>query len=335
MVGDRMSVAYKGILSVIGGTPLVELAQLSEGLGFSLYAKLEMANPGGSIKDRTALTMLDEKIRSGELVAGKSTVVESSSGNLAVGLAQVCGYHRIRFICVVDAKTNSHNIGMLHAYGAEVELVSHPDADGEYLPARIRRVRELLDEIPGAYWPNQYANLSNPRAHETTMQEIVSAVGRVDYLFAAVSSFGTLRGCAQYVAQHGLSTRIVAVDAVGSHIFEGQPRTRRLLPGHGASTRPALFDPTAADDVVHVTDADCIAGCRLLVETEAILAGASSGAAVTALLRAAPRIPAGSVCVVILADRGDRYLQTVYSDDWVGRNIDFTPRQTSSATTSC
>ncbi|WP_405161471.1 2,3-diaminopropionate biosynthesis protein SbnA [Nocardia sp. NBC_01499] len=313
---------HKGILSTIGETPLVELVKLSSGLDFSIYAKLEMANPGGSIKDRSALSMLADKIASGELISGRSTVVESSSGNLAVGLAQICGYHGIRFVCVVDAKTNSHNIGMLHAYGAEVEMVNRPDADGEYLPARIRRVRELVGTLPGAYWPNQYANQLNPRAHEQTMHEIVSAMGgQVDYLFSAVSSFGTLRGCAQYVAAQSLSTRLVAVDAVGSHIFGGQPHVKRLLPGHGAAIRPALFDPNVAHEVMHVTDAECVTACRRLVATEAILAGASSGAVMAALLRKVREIPAGSNCVLILADRGDRYLQTVYSDDWVDRNL--------------
>ncbi|MBF6065957.1 2,3-diaminopropionate biosynthesis protein SbnA [Nocardia terpenica] len=317
-----MGVKHGGILSTIGETPLVELVKLSSGLDFRVYAKLEMANPGGSIKDRSALSMLADRIASGELVPGRSTVVESSSGNLAVGIAQICRYHGIRFICVVDAKTSSHNIGMLHAYGAEVEMVNRPGADGEYLPSRIRRVQEIADTLPGAYWPNQYANLLNPRAHEQTMREIVSALDApVDYLFSAVSSFGTLRGCAQYVAAHSLSTRLVAVDAVGSRIFDGQPAAKRLLPGHGAAIRPALFDRDAAHEVVHVTDGDCVRACRRLVATEAILAGASSGAVVAALLHKAPEIPAGARCVLILADRGDRYLQTVFSDDWVDRNL--------------
>lgn len=317
-----MGVKHGGILSTVGETPLVELVKLPPGLDFRVYAKLEMANPGGSIKDRSALSMLADRIASGELVPGRSTVVESSSGNLAVGIAQICRYHGIRFICVVDAKTNSHNVGMLHAYGAEVEMVNRPGADGEYLAARIRRVREIVETLPGAYWPNQYANELNPRAHEQTMREIASALdGRVDYLFSAISSFGTLRGCSQYIGTHSLSTRLVAVDAVGSNIFDGQPRVKRLLPGHGSAIRPVLFDPNAADEVIHVTDAECVIACRRLVETEAILAGASSGAVVAALLRMAPEIPAGSNCVLILADRGDRYLQTVYSDDWVSRNL--------------
>ncbi|MDH6626477.1 2,3-diaminopropionate biosynthesis protein SbnA [Streptomyces sp. LBL] len=308
----------KGLPDAIGGTPLVALDRLLPGFPSRVYAKMEHFNPGGSIKDRTAVRLLAAKVHSGEIDPRRSVVVESSSGNLGVGLAQLCRYFGLRFVCVVDARTTTRNIAMLRAYRAEVEVVRRPDPEtGEYLPARLRRVRELVASTPDAYWPNQYANPDNPRAHHLTMAEIDRALGgRVDYLFTAVSTFGTLRGCAEYIRSHGLRTTVVGVDAQGSAIF-GNPPGPRLLPGHGAGIRPPLADPSLADEVVHVPDLDSVAACRRLVMREAVLAGASSGAVVSALEQLAPGIPEGSNCVLVFPDGGDRYLDTVYCDEWV------------------
>ncbi|MBO4205373.1 2,3-diaminopropionate biosynthesis protein SbnA [Micromonospora echinofusca] len=307
-----------GILSAVGNTPLVRLSRLFPGSPSRVYAKLEQFNPGGSIKDRAALNMLRGRIESGELVPGRSVVVESSSGNLAIGLAQVCAYYGIRFICVVDPKTTRQNLAVLAAYRAEIEMIEHPDPEtGEYLPVRRRRVRELVETVPGAYRPDQYTNPLNARAQRQTMAEIVAALdGRVDYLFCATGTCGTLVGCADYLREHGHRTRIVAVDAVGSAIF-GQPPTPRLIPGHGASVVPPLAERAAPDEVLHVSDLDCVVGCRLLADREAILAGGSSGATVAALRRRIADLPAGSTSVLIFPDNGDRYLDTIYSDQWV------------------
>ncbi|WP_354645170.1 2,3-diaminopropionate biosynthesis protein SbnA [Kitasatospora camelliae] len=306
------------MLSAIGSTPLVELRRLVPDAPFRLYAKLEGMNPGGSMKDRAAFSMLGGLIADGTIVPGKSVVVESSSGNLAIGLAQVCCYFGVRLICVVDPRTTEQNVAILRAYGAEVDMVTEPDPkSGEYLPERLRRVRRLVSRIPHAYWPNQYGNLLNARAHERTMAEIAEALsGQVDYLFVATSSCGTLRGCADYVRRAGLGTRIVAVDAQGSGIFTAPSGSRRI-PGHGAAMPPALLIPDLADEVALIADADCVRGCRRLVASEAVLAGGSAGAVVAALLEHRFRIPAGANCVMVLADRGDRYLDTVYCDSWV------------------
>jgi len=314
--------AFDGLPGIIGETPLVELENLLPGFRSRVLVKMERFNPGGSIKDRTALSMLLGAIRSGELDPERSVVVESSSGNLGVGLAQICRYFGLRFVCVIDAKTTSRNRELLRAYQAELEIITEPDPDsGEYLPARLRRVREIIARTPHAYWPNQYANPNNPRAHRDTMGEIHRALdGRVDYLIASVGTFGTMRGCAEYIREHGLSTRIIGVDAVGSVIF-GNPPAPRLLPGHGASIRPPLADASLVDEVVHVSDLDSVVACRLLVEREAILAGGSSGAVTAALTRYRDRIPDGSTCVLIFPDGGDRYLDTIYSDPWVFRHF--------------
>ncbi|MCX5410110.1 2,3-diaminopropionate biosynthesis protein SbnA (plasmid) [Streptomyces sp. NBC_00335] len=312
----------QGLRETIGGTPLVALDRLLPDFRSRIYAKMERFNPGGSIKDRTALRLLADKVATGELEPARSVVVESSSGNLGVGLAQLCRSFGLRFICVVDARTTARNIDLLRAYQAEVEVVTEPDPQtGEFLPARLRRVRELTEQLPGAYWPNQYSNPLNPIAHHRTMEEIDRALGgRVDYLFSAVSTFGTLRGCAEYIRAHDLDTTVVGVDAAGSAIF-GNPPGPRLLPGHGAAIRPPLADLTLADEVVHVPDLEAVAACRRLVRREAVLAGASSGAVVAALEQLADRIPAGSQCVLVFPDGGDRYLDTVYSDAWVTQHF--------------
>ena len=306
-----------GILSAIGNTPLVELTRIFSDKRFRLYAKLEALNPGGSMKDRPAREILMRGMRSGSISPG-TVVVESSSGNMGLGLAQVCSVLGLKFICVVDPKTTSQNIRLLEAYGAQVDLVTKPDpTTGEFLQARLNRVRELLSSTPNAFWPNQYANEQNAIAHHQTMHEIVTALGgEVDFLFCATSTCGTLRGCAEYVREHLLATKIVAVDAVGSVIFGGQ-RAKRLVPGHGAAVRPALYQPDLAPQCIHVTDLDCITGCRRLARLEAILAGGSSGAVLMAIERLRPTLPLNSVCVAIFPDRGERYLDTIYSDEWV------------------
>lgn len=315
---DARDVPGVGVLSAVGRTPLVELVRLLPGSPLRVYAKLEAANPGGSVKDRPAAAMLADAVRRGLVVPGTSTVVESSSGNLGIGLAQACRYLGVRFVCVVDPRTNAQNTAVMRALGAEVHEVSTPDpVTGEYLPVRVRKVRELVARIPHAYWPNQYANPANAAAHRTTMAEVVEQLGRPpDYLFCAVSSCGTLRGCAEHVRDNELPVTIIGVDAEGSGIV--RPAVGgRLLPGHGAATPPALYDRDLAAAVVHVSDRDAVAGCRTLARREALLAGGSSGAIVAALHRLAPDLPPGTRCALVLPDDGGRYLDTIYDDAWV------------------
>jgi len=314
-----------GIADAIGGTPLVRLARLYRDEPYEVHGKLEWMNPGGSAKDRPALYMLREAIRRGEVTEG-SVIVESSSGNLGISLAQLCAYMGLRFICVVDPRTTPRHLQIIRSFGAEIELVTAPDAQtGEYLPARIRRVKELVRDIPGAYWTNQYGNADNALAHaETTMREIGERLGAVDYLFCGVSSCGTIRGCRDYIRKRGWPTTVVAVDAEGSALFGGSDGRRRF-PGLGAAQIPDLHDEGVADLVVRITDADCVRGCRELVRKEAILAGASAGGVVAAIRKIGSRIPAGAVCAAILPDRGERYMDTVYDDAWVLRELGTEP----------
>lgn len=303
-------------MSAIGRTPLVRLTRIFTDINFRLFAKLEALNPGGSTKDRPAASIISHGIETGA-IRPDTVVIESSSGNMGIGLAQVCSYHGLRFICVVDSKTTSQNIRLLKAYGAEVDVVIEPDpTTGEFLRARMTRVQDLVRSIQNSFWPNQYASLYNPLAHHQTMDEIVTALdGRVDYLFCATSTCGTLRGCVEYKMEKNLPTKVFAVDAVGSIIFGGQIASR-LIPGHGASVRPQLYKPDLAE-CIHITDMECVIGCHRLAQQEAILAGGSSGAVIMAVDLVKEEIRPDSNCVVILPDRGERYLDTIYSSSWV------------------
>jgi len=306
----------EGILSAIGKTPVVRLAKVIENAHFELFAKLESLNPGGSMKDRVAISMLTHAIETGVLKPGM-TVIESSSGNTGIGLALACSYLGLQFICVVDPKTTPQNIALLKAYGARIDLVAEPDSrTGEFLQARLDRVKHLLHTIESSYWPDQYSNLHNPLAHQRTMQEIITTLGDIDYVFCATSTCGTLRGCADYIREHNLGTKVFAVDAVGSVIFGGKP-AKRLIPGHGTAVRPQLFNQQLADHYLLESDLDCLVGCHRLARRESILGGGSSGAVIMAIESIRERIQAGAVCVAILADRGERYLDTIYSDEWV------------------
>ena len=311
-----------GILGAIGDTPLVALHRYLLRPDVSVWAKLEAANPGGSAKDRPAARMLQDALDGGLVDLG-TTVVESSSGNTGVGLAQACRYHGMRLICVVDARAHQTGVRAMRALGADVRVVSRPDPEtGDLLVARLKLVEQLLAEIPNSFWPDQYANESNPAAHASgTMREIDEALdGRLDYLFVATSTTGTLRGCGDYLREHGRSTRIVAVDSTGSALFGGR-RGTRCLPGFGAGVETDLSATAEFDELVRVSDLDCIVGCRRLAEREAILAGASSGGVAFALETLAAQMEPGSRCAAIFADGGTGYLETVYDDAWVEREL--------------
>jgi cysteine synthase A len=311
----------QGVLSIIGNTPLIRLSKIFKDIDFDFHAKLECLNPGGSTKDRPAFSIIRRGIETGAIQPG-TVVVESSSGNMGIGLAQACSYYDLRLICVVDPKTTEQNLGLLKAYGVVVDMVKEPDPQtGEFLQARLNRVQEIRRNTKNSFWPNQYANVDNPESHRQTMHEIASELnGKVDYLFCATSTCGTIRGCGEYVRQHGMKTKIIAVDAVGSIIFGGEKATR-LIPGHGAAVRPQLYREDIADHVMLITDLECVTGCRRLARTEALLVGGSSGAVAMAVEQMKDCIPSGSTCVGIFADRGERYLDTIYSDNWVRKHF--------------
>ncbi|MEK3883476.1 2,3-diaminopropionate biosynthesis protein SbnA [Paenibacillus sp. PL2-23] len=307
-----------GWLDRIGSTPLLPLDRLfPNDRGITVYGKLELMNPTGSAKDRTARRMISAALESGELAPG-AVVVESSSGNMAISLSAICSYLGIRFISVIDPRTTAQNIAIMKAFGAEVSYVAEPDpVTGEYLPARLARVEQLLREWPHSYWPNQYGNPHNWQAHANgTMAEIAHALPRVDYVIGGVSTCGTMLGCSTYIRNHGLGTKVVAVDAAGSVILGGDKGPRRF-PGLGAGIVPPFGQERFMDLAVTVKDRDMAMACRALAKAESLLAGPSSGACIAALHSLMDRIPDGSVCVVMLHDRGERYMDTVFNDKWM------------------
>jgi cysteine synthase A len=306
---------HNSIVEAIGRTPLVRLSRVLPDLPFRLYGKIEGLNPGGSAKDRPAALMLRCAMERGQ-IGPQTTVVESSSGNMAIGLAQACACLGLKLICVIDERTTPQHRKLLAAYGAATELVTVAEApSGDLLAARIARVKALVEHHVDAFWPNQYGNPVNAQAHHQTAREILEATP-VDYLFCATSTCGTLRGCSDYLAATGATSKLIAVDAVGSVIFGDTPKPR-LIPGHGASARPALVDGARVDRIVHVSDLECVIGCRRLVKREGILAGGSAGGVLSAIERVRDTIPADAICVAILADCGERYIETIYSDAWV------------------
>jgi cysteine synthase A len=325
---DTQQTSVSGMLTAIGDTPMVRLTKYFSGAeSAAVYAKLELLNPMGSSKDRAAASMLLAAIRDGRVVPGRTTIVESTSGNTGVALAAVCKYFRLPLICVVDVRLTPQHRNLLRVFGAVIEEVTVPDpATGELLPARLRRVQELLRETHPSYWPDQYSNADNARAHQVTCAEIFEQLGRApDYIFCATGTCGTIRGCADYIRNEDAPTALIAVDAVGSRIFGDAPQ-RRIIPGLGSAIRPPLVEGISVARVIHISESDAVMGGRRLLETEAILAGGSSGAIMSALTRCDDilRDPDNTV-VVILPDSGERYLDTIYDDKWVAEQIGLAP----------
>jgi len=306
-------------MDAVGSTPLIGLNRYFAGSNARVFAKLEALNPGGSAKDRPAKRMVEEAIASGQ-ISQNTTVVESSSGNMGIGLAQACRYYGLKFICVVDPHAQQQNIKIITALGGQIERVTQK-VEGSFLAARWARVAAIVADVDGAFWPNQYANKHNPLAHQSsTIREIDDALdGEFDYLFVATSSTGTASGCRDYLRSRDRKTKVVAVDAMGSALFGGESGTR-LISGFGAGTIPPLAQGQKFDDVIRVSDLDCVVGCRRLAHQEALLVGGSSGGVLEAVRSYAHHL-SGKTCVAILHDSGTRYLDTVFSDDWVKRKL--------------
>jgi len=313
---------YRSVLETIGETPLIELSGFLPRGPVRLFLKLEAANPGGSAKDRPAVRMIQDALRTGRLRRG-SVVVESSSGNMGIGLAQACAWYGLRFICVVDPLAHPGTLAAMRALGTEIDMVNvHEGAEPSPLAARLERVALLVATLEGAYWPNQYASVLNPQAHAMgTMAEVDEALGgAVDGVFVGVGTTGTLGGCLDFVAAHSRTTRVTAVDAVGSILFGGESGKRRI-PGMGAGRVPPLAQRrwsgrASGPRLLRVTDLDCVVGCRRLARTDALLVGGSAGGVLQAVRTCHRRLPPGQY-VAIAADSGHRYLDTVFDDAWV------------------
>jgi 2,3-diaminopropionate biosynthesis protein SbnA len=305
------------VLDCIGNTPLVRLGSMfPEYRDVEVLAKLEALNPGGSVKDRVARAILAQGVES-SLIAADTHLVESSSGNFGISVAMIACKLGMPFTCVVDARTTRANIGILRAFGASVDIVDRPLGTQGFLGARLRRVNELVEAIPGALWVNQYASQNNWRAHySNTADEILQDLSHIDAIFVPVSTTGTITGIARRLREQCPDIRVVAVDAYGSTIFPDAPTGSRQLPGMGSCLPSQFLAAGEIDEIVWITDQEAAAAAQALARREGILAGGSAGATIAAIQRLLPEFSEGARLVGILPDRGERYLDTVYDERW-------------------
>ena len=314
----RMEMQYaRSMVELIGGTPLVKLSAVTAGLAPLVLAKVEYFNPGGSVKDRIALRMIEAAEQSGALRPG-GTIVEPTSGNTGVGLAIVAQTRGYRCVFVCPDKVSTDKINVLRAYGAEVVVC--PTAVPPEHPESYYNVSDrLVREIDGAWKPNQYANPANPRSHyETTGPELWSQTGgRITHFVAGLGTGGTVSGAGSYLKEvSGGRVRVVGADPEGS-VYSGGSGRPYLVEGVGEDFWPETYDRGICDEIVAVSDADSFDLTRRLAREEGLLVGGSCGMAVAAALRVAARGTADDVVVVLLPDGGRGYLSKIFNDDWM------------------
>lgn len=306
----------KTITDCVGSTPLFALQNVVGTADAQLLVKWERANPGGSIKDRPALHIVNSAERLGLLAPG-GTIIESSSGNFGISLAMIGAARGYRVIVLVDSKTTLANLRVLEAFGAETIIVDEPDDTGSFHKTRIVLANQLARKIDGSFRPDQVFNLLNSQAHYlTTGPELLDECGRLDVVVGTVSSGGQLGGLSRYLREYAPKVAVVGADAHGSAVFGG-PSAPYLIPGVGLGWTPANLDVGLLDGAYKISAEDAFYACRVIARHEGVLAGASSGAAVITALRLSMDAGRGARVVCIFSDGGDRYLDSVYDDDWL------------------
>ena len=317
---------FDNVLEAVGRTPLVRLHRVNRGLKPLIAAKLEFVNPGGSVKDRIALAMVEEAERSGRLKPG-GTLIEGTSGNTGMGLALVAAVKGYSAIFTMPDKMSREKIDALRALGAEVVVTptAVPHADPRSYHAVAQR---LSQEIPNSFFPNQYDNPNNPLAHyRTTGPEIWEQTeGKVTHVVIGVGTGGTITGVGRYLKERNRAIRMIGVDPVGS-VFYDYFKSGRIPPtnpykveGVGQDDLPGNVDFSMIDDIVAVSDRESFQAARALARQEGLFAGGSSGMALHGALQAARECGEGDTMVVILPDSGSRYLSKIYNDAWMREN---------------
>ncbi|MEE8493245.1 MAG: cysteine synthase A [Nitrospirales bacterium] len=302
---DKAPQAKTEITQLIGGTPLVRLNRLSPDGGATIYAKVESFNPGGSVKDRICLNMLDEAEREGRIKPG-ATIVEPTSGNTGIGLALVSAVRGYNLILVMPESMSMERASLLSSYGAQ--LVLTPAWEG--MKGAIQEAESILSQNPSYFMPNQFANPANPAIHrKTTALEIWDALdGRIDAFVAAVGTGGTITGCGEVFKDRRPGIQIVAVEPAGSPVLSGGEAGPHKIQGIGAGFVPQVLNRSILDRILTVKDEQAYQTTKMLAKKEGLLVGISSGANVFAAQRVAEELGPGKHVVTVLCDTGERYI---------------------------
>ncbi len=288
--------------------------------GVDVYIKLEGLNLTGSIKLKTALYIVEQYEKQG-MIKDNTQLICSSSGNLAIAMSTVCKERGYSLICVSDPNISSLSERYIRLYDAELIKVTACDENGGYLNTRIKLIKEMCLHNPNLLWVNQYGNIDNINAHyESTAREIYSEFSNLNYLFIGAGTTGTLMGCAKFFKEHSPQTKIIAVDAVGSVTFSQKPK-KRYIPGLGTSRRPEIADPSFLDDIIFVEEIDTARMCRALVKEKGLFLGGSSGTVLQGVYQYKDMIKKQDSVLMISPDFGNRYLNSIYDNDWVNEKL--------------
>jgi cystathionine beta-synthase len=319
---------FESVIEAVGNTPLVRLGRVERGEGIRarLLAKLEYLNPGGSVKDRPAVKMIEVAEKEGLLKPG-GTVVEPTSGNTGAGLALAAAVKGYRCICVMPDKVSQEKRDLLEALGAEIVVTPTaltPEDPGSYYAVAERLARE----IPGGFKPGQYENPANPLSHyETTGPEIWSQTsGQISHFVAGMGTCGTITGVGRYLKERNPGVRVIGADPEGSIFSDPNNVHIYAVEGVGEDFYPGNYDPEVVDEVIQVTDRESFLMTRRLMAEEGLFVGGSCGMAVVAAVRAARELPEDAVVVVLLPDTGRNYVSKVFAEDWLLENSDVTPQ---------